>query len=836
LAYFWASRQSNCSYLTHEPSLLADGGIVFTPLQDISFALRQLTRNRVYAGSAVLSLAMGIGATAAVYSVLYGVLIDPYPYRSADRIAFITVENKQGLGGDIPLTLSELDQLRQAQSVEDAFAQNDVTMISTDGEIPQTVKVLEMTGNGLQFLDESPLIGRVFTRTEAPAGLSPPPVAVISYPFWKAHFAARPDVLGKVLELNHQKYTVIGVVGPRFTWHDSEVYVPMPAGMDPKSRFQVLIRLGSGISTDAAAGELTSFVQQVGRDEPSFVPRDGYRVKVETLNNYLLGQFKGTLILLFVAVGLLLLIGCGNASILMLARGTARVQELATRLALGASRLRIAQQLLTEAVILSVTGGLLGMAFAQVALRLITGLIPEYSIPHEVVITLNTPVLLFSTAVTVTIGILAGIFPAFQFSSPQISPMAQSSNSRSTTSREARTRSALMVGQTALTILMLAGAGAAMRNFLQAYAAELGFDSHQVLTFRVSVPEKAFLGWQERVNYYDALIEKIQSTPGVTTASISGVGVPPNQNWFQPMQIVGYTLDERLKSGLNLVGPEYFSVLRIPLLEGRTLTREDMLRGTHVAVISKSFAQRYLPGTDPIGKLIVPTELTQVPHTLLFSPNIDQPFQVIGVVGDVRNDGLHRPILPQAYIPSSILVSQSANILARTKGNPGALVHAISAHVRTLNQNQAISFVYSMDEYLSMFVWSHERFIAVLIGVFSFVALGLAVIGLASVVAYSVERRTREFGIRTALGAPQWNVLLLTLTSTTRTTGMGLILGILLSIGLNDTVHRWTQSNLRDASVLAVMAGVFLVASAVACLPPARRATRIDPVVALRDS
>ena len=178
---------------------------MFTPLQDISFALRQLTRNRVYAGSAVLSLAMGIGATAAVYSVLYGVLIDPYPYRSADRIAFITVENKQGLGGDIPLTLSELDQLRQAQSVEDAFAQDDVTMISTDGEIPQTVKVLEMTGNGLQFLDESPLIGRVFTRTEAPAGLSPPPVAVISYPFWKAHFAARPDVLGKVLELNHQK-------------------------------------------------------------------------------------------------------------------------------------------------------------------------------------------------------------------------------------------------------------------------------------------------------------------------------------------------------------------------------------------------------------------------------------------------------------------------------------------------------------------------------------------------------------------------------------------------------------------------------------------------------
>ena len=200
---------------------------------------------------------------------------------------------------------------------------------------------------------------------------------------------------------------------------------------------------------------------------------------------------------------------------------------------------------------------------------------------------------------------------------------------------------------------------------------------------------------------------------------------------------------------------------------------------------------------------------------------MDQPYQVIGVVGDVRNDGLHRPILPQAYIPSSILVPQGVNILVRTTGDPNALLHAISANIRALNENQAVSFVYSMDEFLSMFVWSHERFIAVLFGVFSFVALGLAAIGLASVVAYSVEQRTREFGIRTALGAPQWNVLLLTLTSTARTTGMGLILGILLSIGLSDAVYRWTQSSLRDASVLAVIAGVFLLGLG-RRVPPAR--------------
>jgi predicted permease len=809
---------------------------MFMLVQDVLFAFRQLTRHRAYSLTAVLSLALGIGATAAVYSVLYGVLIDPYPYRDADRIAFITIQNRQGEGRDIPLTLAEVDELCQTTSVGECFAQNDTSMVATDGEIPQSVKVLEVTGNGLQFLGAPPLMGRVFTAAEAPAGVAPPAVAVISYPFWKRHFASSPEVLGKILELNQHKYTVIGVVGRRFTWHDSEVYLPMPAGMDPKSRFQTLIRLRPGVSTASAAGELSSFVQQVGHAEPSLLPREGYRVKVETLNDWLLGQFKGTLILLFVAVGLLLLIGCGNVSILLLARGTARLQELATRMALGSSRLRIVQQLLTEAVMLSVTGGALGMAIADVAIRIIIRLIPEYSIPHEVVITLNTPVLLFSTAVSVAVGILAGLSPAWRFSSPHISQTVQSAGSRTTTSHGARTRAALIVGQTALTVLMLAGAGAAMRNFLQAYAADLGFDSHDVLTLRINLPEKSFPAWQERVNYYDAIIEKIKTIHGVTAASISAVGIPPENNWLQPVQIVGGTLDRSRTSGLNLVDSEYFSVLRIPLLQGRTLTREEILRGAHFAVVSKTFVKRYFPDSDPIGRQIIPTELSQVPHFLLVAPNANQPYQIIGVVGDVRNDGLHRPILPQAYIPSSILVAPGATIIIRTNGNPTALVHAISTSVRALNQNQALSFVYSMDEYLSMFVWSHERFIAALFGAFSFVALGLATIGLASVVAYSVEQRTREFGIRAALGAPRWNVLVLTLVATARTTGLGLVLGILLSIALNDAVHRWTESSLRNPVVLSLIAAVFLCASAVACLVPARRAMSIDPIVALRDS
>ena len=805
-----------------------------TLFQDFSFALRQLIRHRVYALTAVASMALGIGATAAVYSVLYGVLIDPYPYHDAKRLAFVTIHTKHG-NGEIPFTLAEADQLRQMKSIEDVLSQHDESMIASDGEIPQSVKVLDISGSGFQVLDAPALMGRLFTASSAPEGVAPPPVAVISWLFWKSHFSSDPRVIGKAVQLNQHKYTVIGVVGPRFTWHDSEVYLPVPAGMDPKLRYETLVRLKPGVSTQAATAELDGLVKQIGKVEPGLLPHDGYSLEVQTLNDWLLGQFKGTLLVLFAAVALLLLIGCGNVSILMLSRGTARLQELATRLAVGASRMRIVRQLLTESVILAVTGGVFGMGFAYAAINLIIGLLPEYSIPHEVVIQLNVPVLLFSTGVSVAVGILAGLSPALQLSSPRISQMVQSSGSRSVTSHGARTRTVLIAGQIALTVLMLATAGAAMRNFVQAYAASLGFDPHNVLVLEMGFPEKAFTTWQAGVNYQDALLEKIKTTPGVSSVATAPTGLPPTNNWLQPVEVVGTPVDQGRQSNVAMVSADYFSLLRIPLLEGRLPTREEVNRGAKVAAVNKTFVDHYFAGANPIGRLILPTRLSELPSRLLVAPNLNQAFEIVGVVGDIRNDGLHRTTLPGVYLPSSTIAAPGSVFLVRTLGNPDALAHAITVNIRSFNQNQAVYRAQSYDQFLSMFVWSHERFIAALFGVFSFVALGLAAIGISSVVAYSVEQRTREFGIRMALGAPQWNVLLLTLASTARTTGVGLVLGILLSIFLSDSVQRWTETSMRNVSVLAIIAIVFLVASAVACILPARRATRIEPMIALRD-
>ncbi len=806
-----------------------------TLFQDLSFALRQLVRHRVYAITAVASMALGIGATAAVYSVLYGVLIDPYPYRDASRLAFVTIHTKHG-NGETPFTLAEANQLRQMKSIESVLSQHDESMIATDGEIPQSVTVLDINGGGFQVLGAPPLMGRLFTAAEAPEGVAPPPVAVISWLFWKSHFASDPSVIGKVLELNQRRYTVIGVVGPRFTWHDSEVYLPIAAGTDPKRRYETLVRLKPGFSTEAATAELTSLVNQIGKAEPGLLPHDSYSIEVQTLNDWLLGQFKGTLLVLFAAVALLLLIGCGNVSILMLARGTARLQELGTRLAVGASRMRIVRQLLTESVILAVTGGVFGMALADAAIHLIVSLLPEYSIPHEVVIHLNVPVLLFSTAVSVAVGILAGLSPAVQLSSPRISQMVQSSGTRSVTSHGARTRTALIAGQIALTVLMLAGAGAAMRNFVQAYAASLGFDPNNVLILDMAFPEKAFTTWQSGLNYQDALIEKIKTTSGVSLVASAPTGLPPDNRWLQPVEVVGAPVDQGRQSNVAMTSADYFSLLHIPVLQGRVPTREEINRGAKVATVNKTFVDRYFAGANPIGRLIRPTRLSELPSTLLVAPNPNQPFQIVGVVGDVRNDGLHRPTLPGVYLPSSTIVAPGNVFLVRTLGNPDALAHAISVNIRAFNQNQAIYRAQSYDEFLSMFVWSHERFIAALFGVFSFVALGLAAIGISSVVAYSVEQRTREFGIRMALGAPQWNVLLLTLASTARTTGVGLVLGILLSVLLSDSVQKWTESSMRNASVLVIIAAIFFLASGIACILPARRATRIDPMIALRDN
>ena len=804
-------------------------------LQDAIFAIRQLRRHRAYAIVTILSMALGVGAAAAVYSVIYGVLINPYPYRDPLHIAFITVKApKDPEAYDRALNLRQIEQLKKLPAIEDAIGQRMQSMIATDGDLPVSIRVEELTGNGFDFLGSTPAIGRFFTAAEAPVGKEPPPIAVISYLYWKKHFNSRPDVLGRQVELDHRKYTVIGVAGPRFTWGDNDVYLPMPANLDPETLMQNLIRVRQGVSMETASSQLQPFIQQINREHPKMFKPDAFYTKAETLNNYLLGKFKGTLMLLFCASGALLLIGCGNVSILMLARGRARLQELSMRTALGATRWRILRQLLTEAVVLSLTGGALGVALAYLGIRLITVLLPEYSIPHEVVISINLPVLAFSVAVSVACGLLFGTLPGLQLSRPGAGHLVPTAGTRSATRRRSPLQAVMLAAQVALSVVLLTAGAAAMRRYVEATSANLGFDPHPVLTFGARVPEGSYPNWQERVNYFDQMLEKIAAVPGVSSVAITS-DTPPDTEWPTGIQIQGHPADSGQESYLQMVSEGYFQTLGVPLLQGRIFTRAEMLRGAPVVIVNRAFVKHYFNGENPIGRGLTAAVMASSWPNVVKSPNIGQPLEIVGIVEDSRNDGLHRPVKPQVFAPYTLLVPWGQGVVVRAaSGNPARLLPPIAAALMALNQDQAIQFPRTMDDNLSMFAWSHERFTSVIFVLFATVALTLAMIGLFSVVAYTVEQRTREIGIRVALGARRWNVLALALSGSLLATAAGLAVGILASIFLSNTIYKWTDSTTRDTGVLLIVSAIFLLTTLAACLWPANRALRVDPLEALR--
>ena len=460
-----------------------------TVKQDIRFSIRQLLKNRSFALTAILSLALGIGATTAVFSVVYGVLMDPYPYKDANRMVHVELMDKDGRQmGLVFNTGPELDELKQAKSVDEVFGQGGRTVTMTGNQIPVSVQMGEYTLNLFEYMKVPPLLGRQFTSSDITDGKASQ-VAVLGYLFWKKQFNASRDVLGKTIELDHKLYTIIGVAAPRFTWGDSDVYVPYVPNNDPKDYHLSFIKLKPGVTLEQARAELEPLILQFRKRDPNgYAPVE--KIKVVTLNEQILGQFSGTLMLLFGAVTLLLVIGCANVSILMLARGTARMHELALRSSVGASRWRIMRQLLTESVLLSLVGAVVGVGLAYGAVKWIAAALPYYSFPHEAAIHVSIPVLAFSVLIAVVTGILFGMSPALQLSRPNLGELIQSGAGRhSGAGGDRKTHRALITGQVALTLVLLTIAGAATRAFLTAYKIPLGFDVDNVSYLGLALPK-----------------------------------------------------------------------------------------------------------------------------------------------------------------------------------------------------------------------------------------------------------------------------------------------------------------------------------------------------------
>jgi putative ABC transport system permease protein len=806
-------------------------------IQDIRYALRLLVKSRVSTTIAILSLALGIGATTAIFSVVYAVLVDPYPYAGAARIGGAHVLNPKG-DHYIGYTMAEyLEMKARAKSVESMILNNRHSVVMTEAGIPEAVIQEDFSPNAFQFFGVPPLFGHTFSPQDAGDESKVEPVAVLSYLFWQRHFSGRRDVLGQQIRLNDKFFTVIGVLPVRFTWNDADVYVPVEIHPGTEERYGMVLKVKSGVPRQQINAEFQSFHEKFVKTAPSFAyPEPPFHTEFKSVNEGILGKFANTLLALLAAVGFLLLIACANVANLLLARASARYGEIAVRVALGAGRKRVIQQLLTESLILSVAGGVLGVALAYSGVKAVVALMPEYSVPHEAVIAINVPVLCFAVAVSLLTGILFGLAPALQLSNQNQSGFLKAAGRDSGAgSAGHRLRDVLIVSEVTLSLVLLTGAALAAAGMLELSRQKLGYQPKGVLTVFVPVPAARYPEWSQRRAFFADIIEHLRKLPDVESVAATATGVPPYSGVGLKFDMVGLP-STGTQIRVNLVSEDYFSTIGIALLKGRYFDAADVTRATPVAVVTEDMVKKFFPpGQDPIGRQIrldLPTE--GLPPGFVKPPQISNAYQIVGVCGTARNSGLRDQPEPAVYLPFTSLFPPGMMFAIRTKADPLALSNGARQAVSAVDPTQPIAFVRSLDDFLSNAV-AYPRFATFLFGIFGAIGLTLACTGIFSVVSYAVSRRTREFGIRMALGATPSNVLRLVLASTGRVLIVGFVLGVILSVLSGRALAGKLEGiGVASPSMLVAIISLLAVAAFLACAIPARSATKVQPAEALR--
>lgn len=804
--------------------------------QDVRFGLRWLKKSPGFAITVLISLALGIGATTTVFSVIHAVLLDPFPYVAPDRIVAVMTVDKAGNEDWPQVTGSQLQQLRNAKSVESVLAQQDWELSTTGSEIPEDVRAVFFTANASSFFGVPALLGRGLIPSDAADGQDAQPVAVLSYSFWQKHFAGSAEVVGKTFQLDHKSYTIVGVLPRRFAWILADVYLPLKVTDDPAQPLIPYVRLKPGVSLQAADAEFQALLEQFAKETPARYP-ETFRVRTKRFSEEYGQKLGHTLYLLFGAVLVLLFIGCANVSILLLARGVMRRHELAVRAALGASHVRLLRQLLTESLVLSLGGACLGVLFTYGAVALVLKWRPESLFPPEAAIQVNLPVLWFSIGLALLTSILFGLSPALQLSRPEVAQAMQSSTQKIAGGvRGKRMHSALIAAQIAMTLLLLTAAAAATEGFVHVMHIDLGYDPHNTLVVGIPIHNNTYMSWEARAAYFDQLRQRVATIPGVVSAGISLNSTPPENGWTEKFEIMGRPNIGWQDVGLNLVSPEYFSVLHIPLLRGRIWDQAETMRGARVAVINETMARRFWPNGDALGQAIRLPGLKNDPPLRFAAPGSDRWLEVTAVVADARDEGLTNPTTPAVYLPYTIWLGLYPEILVRTNGPPFSILRAVRLRVSSVDPNQQVAGDgASLEEFITVQPeWQRAHLVTTLFGAFALLALALAIVGLYSVVSYSVSQRTNEFGIRIALGAQPSNVMRLVFASTAVSVGSGLAMGVLLSVVFSRLVTRWAESSSRDPVILLGVTLLLVCASTLASFFPARRASSIDPMEALR--
>jgi len=815
--------------------------------QDLRYGARLLLKQPGFTLIALLTLALGIGANTAIFSVVNAVLLRPLPYAEPDRLAFI-YDSAPGFG--IPkFGLMEAEFLRlrdQARALERVSLYTSTTLTLTGAGEPERVPSGTASGDFFTALGVPITLGRSFKLEEEPQGQGN--VVILSHGFWRRKFAANPGVVGQALTLDGRSYTIVGVLPPSFKsplelQSEQAVELWVPPGYNPANPccshdLSVVARLRGGQTLAQAQAETSTIMVGVRKDYPGGYPKDGSkRTIVKPLQQEIVGELRRALWVLLAAVFFVLLIACANVANLLLARSESRQKEIAIRAALGAGRARIIRQLLVESLLLAVIGGVLGLLLASWGLGLLPVLGSE-KIPRLQEIALDRWVLGFTLLMSLLTGAVFGLAPAFQAVKFDLQTALKEGGRTSASPKgRSRLRGALVVAEVALSLMLLVGAGLLIRSFWRLQQVDTGFRAERVLTMRLFPPASTYPNDRQVAAFYETLLQRVQSLPGVRDAAVAE-GVPlGDRSGGTVMQTEGqpFEMNPLNSAGWRVVSPSYFRTLGVRLLRGRFLEDSDQEQATPVAVVNETLARAHWPNEDPLGRRIRLLNRAPERATTVF-------LTVVGVAADAKNDGLTEAPRQEVYVPLSQRAAaidgmgfeRQMSLAVRTSVEPMNLANAIRQEVWALDRNIPITNVRTMEQILAA-VTVQPRFNTILLGIFATVALILSGVGIYGVLSYSVTQRTHEIGIRIALGARPGDVLKLVVRQGMILTLFGIVIGLAASFALTRLMAGLLYDvSATDPATFALIALLLAAVALLACYLPARRATKVDPLVALR--
>ncbi len=799
-----------------------------TLLHDLRYGFRMLRKTPGFTAVAVLTLALGIGANTAIFSVVNAALLRPLPFPESDRLMMLFhAYPKLNLPRATVSPLALDYYLRSAKSFESlaAFTGFHAPQNLTGAGNPEQVRSILVTGEFFHVMGVGPLYGRAITPDDDRPGANR--VVVLSHAMWQQRFAGDRNLLGRDITLDGNNYTVIGIMPPDFNYPvRGQLWVPIaftPEQLKQEMEFlNVVGRLQPGVTPEQAQAEMGKISAEVLRIFPELAAVGWHGIAVP-FREVQVGDIRAALLVLLGAVGCVLLIACANIANLLLARSAVRLKEIAIRTAMGASGWRIVRQLLTEGVLLALVGGALGLLIGYWGIDLLLALVPAGDrILTSLHIGIDRTVLLFTLLLSVVTGLIFGSAPSYQIARAGVSETLKEGGRTSVVSGHHRFRSGLVIAEIGLALVLLIGAGLMIRSFVRIQQSNPGFDPQRVLTMRISLPQPKYKDEVRQTQFFDQLLQGVSTLPGVHAAGLTSM-LPLDANWTNSFMIEGHNITPGPHAHMAVASPQYFAAMRIPLLKGRVFTDGDTANAPKVIIIDETLARAYLPGEDPIGKRIALTH--------------DKPVwrEIVGVVAPVKHvDPLSRETKGQAYMPYRQFPMESLSLAVRTSGEPTSVVSAIRAQVLQIDPEQPIAEIKSMDEALDEFV-AQPRFNMVLLAMFAGLALVLAAVGIYGIMAYSVTQRTHEIGVRMALGARRQDVLRLVLTQAIRLAAVGLAMGLIAAFVATRVLATMLYGTTSTDPATFVLISVLLCGVAViASYVPARRATKVDPMVALR--